>query len=73
MKACPSEPSEGIRETGLDARAPEELYGSFAALLDAVEETFMRAGASQEASERFKEVLGQAVDHLMEIGGKTSE
>jgi len=55
------------------AKLPEDLYGSFAALLDAVEETFMRAGASREASECFKEVLSQAVDRLMEIGGITSE
>ena len=47
---------------------PEDLYESFSAFLEAVEETYMRVKASPEASERFKEVLGEASRRLTEIG-----
>ncbi len=51
----------------LHREMPEDMYESFSTLLDTVEETFERAKASPEASERFKGVLGEASRKLMDV------
>lgn len=52
----------------LHREMPEDMYESFSYLLSAVEETCEKAAASLEASDRFKEILGEASRKLMEIG-----
>jgi DNA-binding PadR family transcriptional regulator len=52
----------------LHREMPEDLYESFSALLDTVEEVYERATASTESTERFKEILDEAAKRLTEIG-----
>lgn len=51
----------------LHREMPEEVYESFSALLDTVEETYAKASASPGAAARFREVLDVAARKLMEI------
>jgi DNA-binding PadR family transcriptional regulator len=52
----------------LHREMPEDLYESFSTLLDAVEKTYERLAADPGASERFKEIMGEASSKLLEIG-----
>lgn len=52
----------------LHREMPEDLYESFTALMDTIEETYEKAAASPDASKRFKEILGKASMKLTEIG-----
>lgn len=52
----------------LHREMPEDLYESFSTLLDAVEKTYDRLAADPGASERFKEIMGEASSKLLEIG-----
>jgi DNA-binding PadR family transcriptional regulator len=52
----------------LHREMPEDLYESFLALMNAVEETYEKTAGSPVASERFKEILDEASRRLSGIG-----
>jgi DNA-binding PadR family transcriptional regulator len=51
----------------LHREMPEEVYESFSALINTVEETYVKTRASPEAAARFREVLDDAARRLTEI------
>ena len=53
----------------LHVEMPEEIYESFATLLDAIDETHLHASRTQEDSRVYRDVLEHAANSLLGIGG----
>jgi len=57
----------------LHGKMPEEIYDSFAALIDQIEVTYRKAAADPERKRRFIDMLDNTTEQLKSLGGDADE